>query len=86
MALALCPRPSPCSIHSRYGSQVLAARAWLSVGGEICRPKSGVTSLAGFAVANCSAPESGVTSLAGYAGARRPQARGGRTAIPAAFR
>jgi hypothetical protein len=36
--------------------------------------------LAGFA------KESGVISLAGFAGGRRPQQRGGRTAIPAAFR
>jgi len=27
-----------------------------------------------------------VTSLAGFAGGRRPQPRGGRTPIPAAFR
>src|ERR1039458_5516388 len=42
--------------------------------------ESGITGIAGFA-----APESVITSLAGF-GARRPQALGGRTAIPAAFR
>src|SRR5438309_9421935 len=31
-------------------------------------------------------PESGDTSLAGFAGVRRPQAPGGRIAIPAALR
>jgi hypothetical protein len=40
-----------------------------------------VTSLAGF-----DGSGSVVTPLAGFAGGRRPQQRGGRTAIPAAFR
>src|SRR5713226_2488221 len=66
---------------SRYGSQALATRSRLLVGGEIGGPKSVVTSLAGFESAG-----SVVTSLAGFAGARRPQAPGGRTPIPAALR
>src|ERR1700676_5497700 len=48
MSMAFRPRPSPCSIHSRNGSQALATR-WLPVGGEIGGLKSVVTSLAGFA-------------------------------------
>ena len=62
-------------------SQALVARSGFPVEGEIGRLKSGVTSLAGFESAR-----SGVTPLAGFAGARRPQAPGGRTAIPAALR
>ena len=44
-------------------------------------PKPAVTSLAGFAPV-----ESVVTSLAGFDGGLRPQPRGGRTGMPAAFR
>ena|SRR5580700_9772288 len=80
MAMAFRPRRSPCSIHSRNGSQALATRR-LPVGGEIGGLKSVVSSLAGFESA-----ESVVTSLAGFAGARRPQAPGARTPIPAALR
>ena len=78
---------SPCSISSRYGSQALADCCGWSVGGpwfpENDAPESVVTwySLAGFEGSG-----SVVTPLAGFAGARRPQAPGGRTAIPAAFR
>jgi hypothetical protein len=64
-------------------------------------PNPVVTALAGFAalvfpflerffglgfVADGSAVDPVVTSLAGFAGARRPQAPGGRTPMPAAFR
>jgi hypothetical protein len=41
----------------------------------------GLTVLTGFV-----GPDPVVTSLAGFAGGRRPQAPGGRTPIPAAFR
>ncbi len=43
----------------------------------------GLTVLAGFAASD---PVVTSVSLAGFAGARRPQAPGGRTPIPAAFR
>jgi hypothetical protein len=70
---------------SRYGSQALAGRTGPPGGGpwfpENDPPESVVTSLAGF-----EGPGSVVSSLAGFAGARRPQAPGGRTAIPADFR
>ncbi len=88
MAMAFRPRPSPCSISSRYGSQSLADRSGWSTGGlwlpEGDAPRSVVTSLAGFAGSGGSG--SVVTSLAGFAGDRLPHAPGGRTAIPAAFR
>ena len=85
MAMAFRPRPSPCSISSRYGSHELADRSGRSAGGpwfpEGDAPGSVVTSLAGF-----DGSGSVVTSLAGFAGPRRPHEPGGRTAIPAAFR
>jgi hypothetical protein len=43
----------------------------------------GLTVLAGFAASD---PVVTPFSLAGFAGGRRPQAPGGRTPIPAAFR
>jgi hypothetical protein len=35
MAMAFRPRPSPCSISARFGSQALVARSCWAVGGEI---------------------------------------------------
>ena len=61
-------------------------------------PNPVITPLAGFAfpspgrllgllfVAGDSAVDPVITSLAGFAGGRRPQALGGRTPMPAAFR
>src|SRR5258708_14910697 len=91
MAIAFRPRASPCSIHSRNGSQALTTRSWLPVGGEIGGLKSGVTSLAGFestrsgvtALAGFESAESVIISLAGFAGPPRPQGPGGRTPLPA---
>src|ERR1700740_547912 len=75
MAMAFRPRPSPCSISSRYGSQALADRSgwvggpWLPEGDA---PGSVVTSLVGFAVFAFSSQEgvsgSGLTGMAGFAG------------------
>ncbi len=70
--MAFRPRPSPCSIGLRYGAQALAD-GWQSSLGGPWFPENGTA-------------RSVVTPLAGFAGARRPQAPGGRTTIPAAFK
>src|SRR5712664_3540511 len=79
MAMAFRPRPSPCSIRSRYGSQALVAR-WLPIVGEIGWPKSVVTSMAGF-----DGSGSVVTPMAGFDGARCPHP-GRHTTTPADLR
>jgi len=78
---------------SQWGSQALAVGLRPGARGG---PESRVTSLAGFETVGWSGdgsladwvapPGSGVTPLAGFAGGRRPQAPGGRTAMPAAFK
>jgi hypothetical protein len=92
MALAFRPLLSETSMKSRWGAQALALGLRLGSAGA---PESGVTSLAGFETAGGwevsgsgveTGSESGVTSLAGFAGGRRPQAPGGRTPMPAAFK
>ena len=93
MAMAFRPRPSPCSISSRYGSQTLVARSCWPVGGEIGWPESVVTPMAGFAsegsvvtsLAGFAGSGSVVTPMAGFAGVRRPHP-GRHTTTPADFR
>src|SRR5215470_4568633 len=84
--MALRPRPTPNSIVSRKGSQMLAEAldggSWIGGFSEKGRIKSVATSapLAAFDTS-----ESVATSMAGFADDLRRQP-GGLTAIPAAFR
>src|ERR1700739_1465050 len=99
--MALRPWLRPSSIASRNGSHKLVdGTGWGDSCSESLNstPNPVVTafSLAGFAVLVFAFPFVerfsgsglgwGLTVLAGFAGGRRPQAPGGRTPIPAAFR
>ena len=75
MAIALRPRASACSIHSRYGVHALAAGARCGRGGHAGGAEGPALGVA----------ESVDTSLAGFAGGW-PHRPGRRTATPAAFR
>src|SRR5881397_1084350 len=84
--MALRPRPTPNSIVSRNGSQILTlaldAGSWIGGFSQKGRIKSVVTP---FPLAGFDPSESVATCMAGFAGDLRRQP-GGLTPIPAAFR